>query len=722
MEVNTELELAWQCIEHTDSHLFLTGKAGTGKTTFLRKLKNKSPKRMIVVAPTGIAAINAGGVTMHSFFQLSFGPYIPENSFIDQRKIYRFGKDKINIIRSLDLLVIDEISMVRADLLDSVDEVLRRYRDRNKPFGGVQLLMIGDLQQLAPVVKDSEWSLLSKYYDTPYFFGSRALKETEYITIQLEKVYRQSDSTFISLLNKIRTNQIDYTVLSELNKRYIPNFKPTEEGYIRLTTHNAQAQRINDAQLALLAGKTYIYQARIEGAFPETSYPADARLSIKPGAQIMFIKNDTGSDVFGNKRYYNGKIGVINRIYGDKIVVQGNGDTNEFILEKEEWANTKYTLNEETGEIREEIEGTFHQYPIRLAWAITIHKSQGLTFEKAIIDANASFAHGQVYVALSRCKTLEGMVLESPLSPQSIICDERISEFTHEVENSVPDPAKLKDLQKQYFYRLLCEQFDYSSINKHLSYLLRLLEEHYTKLYPILVNGYREGYSFFKKDIEEVAIKFRNQYTSLFLSSENYLQDQVLRERIRAGASYFQDKTRVLLENTIRRSIPDSDNKELRKRLKETYTTLYELIRVKIGTLSKTADEGFTISIYLGEKAHILIALTTQEKLKPVRVSKTARIKDKEKEKVKVEVPADILHPVLYAQLIKWRNAEAAKTRLPVYTVLQQKAILGVVNLLPVTKDELLRIPFLGKKTVEKYGDELLSMVVQYVKQHKTEQ
>lgn len=722
MEVNTELELAWQCIEHTDSHLFLTGKAGTGKTTFLRKLKNKSPKRMIVVAPTGIAAINAGGVTMHSFFQLSFGPYIPENSFIDQRKIYRFGKDKINIIRSLDLLVIDEISMVRADLLDSVDEVLRRYRDRNKPFGGVQLLMIGDLQQLAPVVKDSEWSLLSKYYDTPYFFGSRALKETEYITIQLEKVYRQSDSTFISLLNKIRTNQIDYTVLSELNKRYIPNFKPTEEGYIRLTTHNAQAQRINDAQLALLAGKTYIYQARIEGAFPETSYPADARLSIKPGAQIMFIKNDTGSDVFGNKRYYNGKIGVINRIYGDKIVVQGNGDTNEFILEKEEWANTKYTLNEETGEIREEIEGTFHQYPIRLAWAITIHKSQGLTFEKAIIDANASFAHGQVYVALSRCKTLEGMVLESPLSPQSIICDERISEFTHEVENSVPDPTKLKDLQKQYFYRLLCEQFDYSSINKHLSYLLRLLEEHYTKLYPILVNGYREGYSFFKKDIEEVAIKFRNQYTSLFLSSENYLQDQVLRERIRAGASYFQDKTRVLLENTIRRSIPDSDNKELRKRLKETYTTLYELIRVKIGTLSKTADEGFTISIYLGEKAHILIALTTQEKLKPVRVSKTARIKDKEKEKVKVEVPADILHPVLYAQLIKWRNAEAAKTRLPVYTVLQQKAILGVVNLLPVTKDELLRIPFLGKKTVEKYGDELLSMVVQYVKQHKTEQ
>lgn len=722
MEVNTELELAWQCIEHTDSHLFLTGKAGTGKTTFLRKLKNKSPKRMIVVAPTGIAAINAGGVTMHSFFQLSFGPYIPENSFIDQRKIYRFGKDKINIIRSLDLLVIDEISMVRADLLDSVDEVLRRYRDRNKPFGGVQLLMIGDLQQLAPVVKDSEWSLLSKYYDTPYFFGSRALKETEYITIQLEKVYRQSDSTFISLLNKIRTNQIDYTVLSELNKRYIPNFKPTEEGYIRLTTHNAQAQRINDAQLALLAGKTYIYQARIEGAFPETSYPADARLSIKPGAQIMFIKNDTGSDVFGNKRYYNGKIGVINRIYGDKIVVQGNGDTNEFILEKEEWANTKYTLNEETGEIREEIEGTFHQYPIRLAWAITIHKSQGLTFEKAIIDANASFAHGQVYVALSRCKTLEGMVLESPLSPQSIICDERISEFTHEVENSVPDPTKLKDLQKQYFYRLLCEQFDYSSINKHLSYLLRLLEEHYTKLYPILVNGYREGYSFFKKDIEEVAIKFRNQYTSLFLSSENYLQDQVLRERIRAGASYFQDKTRVLLENTIRRSIPDSDNKELRKRLKETYTTLYELIRVKIGTLSKTADEGFTISIYLGEKAHILIALTTQEKLKPVRVSKTARIKDKEKEKVKVEVPADILHPVLYAQLIKWRNAEAAKTCLPVYTVLQQKAILGVVNLLPVTKDELLRIPFLGKKTVEKYGDELLSMVVQYVKQHKTEQ
>lgn len=719
MEVNAELELAWKCIEHTDSHLFLTGKAGTGKTTFLRKLKLKSPKRMIVVAPTGIAAINAGGVTMHSFFQLSFGPYVPEETFTSQQKIYRFSKEKINIIRSLDLLVIDEISMVRSDLLDSVDEVLRRYRDRNKPFGGVQLLMIGDLQQLAPVVKDAEWNLLGKYYDTPYFFGSRALQKTEYITIQLEKVYRQNDGTFINLLNRIRSNQVDHIVLAELNKRYIPNFKPKEEGYIRLTTHNAQAQRINDAQLSLLPGQTHIYPAQIEGTFPETSYPADYRLAIKQGAQIMFIKNDSGSDDAGNKRYFNGKIGIVTRIIGDEIIVRGNGDPEEFVLKKEDWTNTKYTLNEETGEIKEEIEGTFYQYPIRLAWAITIHKSQGLTFEKAIIDANASFAHGQVYVALSRCKTLEGMILESPLSAQSVICDERVSEFTREIENSMPNPDKLQDLQKQYFYKLLCEQYDYSSVNKSFSYLLRLLEEHYSKLYPLLVDSYREGYAFFKQDIEEVAGKFRNQYTSLFLSSADYQQNEALHSRLKAGAAYFRDKTQALLENTLRRSIPDSDNKELRKKLKETIITLHELIQIKIATLTKISEAGFTVSTYLKEKARILILLSSQEKQKLTRSSKESRSKSKEKDKV--EVPADILHPILHAQLTKWRSLEAAKTRLPAYTVLQQKAILGIVNLLPVTKNELLKIPFMGKKTVEKYGDDLLSMVVEYIKVHQAE-
>ena len=282
MENNPELQLAWQFIENTGTHLFLTGKAGTGKTTFLRRLKEQSPKRMVILAPTGIAAINAGGVTIHSFFQLSFAPFVPETTFNSSQTHYRFSKEKRNIIRSMDLLVIDEISMVRADLLDAIDSALRRYRDREKPFGGVQLLMIGDLQQLAPVVKENEWEMLKNYYETPYFFASRALRETVYMTIELKTVYRQSDTFFLSLLNKIRENQADDEVLNELNRRYQPGFRPRkEEGYIRLTTHNYQAQKVNDNELASLPGQTYSFRAEIDGTFPEYLYPADEVLTIK---------------------------------------------------------------------------------------------------------------------------------------------------------------------------------------------------------------------------------------------------------------------------------------------------------------------------------------------------------------------------------------------------------------------------------------------------------
>lgn len=364
----------------------------------------------------------------------------------------------------MDLLVIDEISMVRADQLDAIDAVLRRYRDRSKPFGGVQLLMIGDLQQLAPVVKEEDWSLLSSYYDTAFFFGSHSLKETEYITIELKKVYRQSDMEFVGLLNKIREKEADDAVLEELNKRYLPGFRPREEeGYIRLTTHNYQAQQYNDRQLLSLSGRAFSFQAKVEGTFPESAYPADEMLTVKEGAQIMFIKNDSS----GEHRYYNGMIGLVTAVSKDGIRVKGNGESQDFLLETEEWTNSKYSLNPQTKEITEEVEGTFRQYPIRLAWAITIHKSQGLTFERAIIDANASFAHGQVYVALSRCKSLQGLVLSSPLRRESIISDDTIDEFTRNAGEMTPDKHKLALLRQHYFYELLCEQFDFHPIEQH---------------------------------------------------------------------------------------------------------------------------------------------------------------------------------------------------------------------------------------------------------------
>lgn len=523
METNFEIQLAWQFIENTGTHLFLTGKAGTGKTTFLRELKAKSPKRMVVVAPTGIAAINAGGVTIHSFFQLPFAPYVPDTKFMSAQTFHKFGKEKINIIRSLDLLVIDEVSMVRADLLDAIDAVLRQYRDRHKPFGGVQILMIGDLQQLAPVVKEEDWQLLSPYYDTAFFFGSRTLKETEYVTIELKKVYRQSDTTFLNLLNKIRENTADESVLAELNKRYLPGFRPKEEeGYIRLTTHNYQAQQYNDRQLTALPGQPYRFRAKTEGTFPESAYPADEILTVKKGAQIMFIKNDSS----GEHRFYNGKIGLVTDVCKDGIRVRGNGDAESFLLETEEWTNSKYTLNPVTKEITEEVEGRFRQYPVRLAWAITIHKSQGLTFERAIIDANASFAHGQVYVALSRCKSLEGLVLGSPLRQEAIISDDTIDHFTREVEALSPDRQKLNKLQRQYFYELLCEQFDFHSLERHFALVLRLLDEHLYRLYPKLLERYKETYELYKANITKVGDTFRIQYTELVNATDDYVGDR----------------------------------------------------------------------------------------------------------------------------------------------------------------------------------------------------
>ena len=546
MEQNPESALAWQFIESTGTHLFLTGKAGTGKTTFLRKLKQESPKRMVVVAPTGIAAINAGGVTIHSFFQIPFAPYVPESSFSTNGKAsyrFRFGKEKINIIRSMDLLVIDEISMVRADLLDAVDEMLRRYRDPYKPFGGVQLLMIGDLQQLAPVVKDEEWQMLSKYYDTPYFFSSRALKQTEYCTIELKKVYRQNDGTFLELLNRIRENRCDGQVLEALNRRYIPNFVPDkEEGYIRLVTHNYQAQRINDHELEQLPGRSYAFRAKIDGKFPEYSYPTDEVLELKRGAQVMFVKND----ISGEHRYYNGMIGEVTAVSADGIEVRSKGSDATFLLQEEEWTNAKYVLDEETKEITEDIEGTFRQYPLKLAWAITIHKSQGLTFERAVIDASASFAHGQTYVALSRCKTLEGVVLSAPLSAKAVISDHAVDTFTMEARRNEPDEKRFRSLQQTYFLELLSGLFDFQPMEQALRRYVRLIDEHLYKLFPKQLAVCKEEMERFHDKVTKVAQKFSIQYTRLIDTAQDYAADPTLQGRIHSAATYFQEQLQPL--------------------------------------------------------------------------------------------------------------------------------------------------------------------------------
>lgn len=723
MENNPELQLAWQFIENTGTHLFLTGKAGTGKTTFLRRLKEQSPKRMVILAPTGIAAINAGGVTIHSFFQLSFAPFVPETTFNSSQTHYRFSKEKRNIIRSMDLLVIDEISMVRADLLDAIDSALRRYRDREKPFGGVQLLMIGDLQQLAPVVKENEWEMLKNYYETPYFFASRALRETVYMTIELKTVYRQSDTFFLSLLNKIRENQADDEVLNELNRRYQPGFRPRkEEGYIRLTTHNYQAQKVNDNELASLPGQTYSFRAEIDGTFPEYLYPADEVLTIKAGAQIMFLKNDPSSE----KRYYNGMIGEVAAVNDAGMIVRGKDNGDEFQLLPEEWGNYKYVLNEETKEITEGIEGTFRQYPIRLAWAITIHKSQGLTFERAIIDARNSFAHGQTYVALSRCKTLEGMVLESPLRREAIISDSTVDDFTKEVERNKPGNRQLHDMQKAYFFDLLSDLFNFYSLDQAYKRLLRLIDEDLYKLYPKQLAEYKELAPHIKEKIVEVSQRFRNQYTRLINGSDDYAADQRLQERVRSGAGYFRkelEPVRALFEKT---NMP-LDNKELRKQLNERLQALDDALWIKESLLEAMMGQPFTVTGYLKLKAKVTLSLeddsssgSSPKAPKEKRERKGRKERTRSSSKAKVEVPTDILYPELYRTLSEWRAAKAREVSLPAYIIMQQKALMGIVNLLPDTPEALEAIPYFGAKGVQKYGLEILGIIREYLKNAKS--
>jgi len=709
LSTNPQLELANNLLKYTGTHLFLTGKAGTGKTTFLRNLRQHSPKRMVVVAPTGVAAINAGGVTIHSFFQLSFAPFVPGTKM--SKEFFRFNKEKINIIRSLDLLVIDEISMVRADLLDAVDYVLRYFRRKEAPFGGVQLLMIGDMQQLAPVVKDDEWSLLSSYYESPFFFNSQALKQTPYVCVELKTVYRQSDEVFINILNRIRENKIDNDLLQELNKRYQPNFNPAnEEGYIILTTHNAQAQRINSEKLKKINDKSFIYEAKITGNFPEYSFPTDAKLELKKGTQVMFVKNDPSPD----KRYYNGKIGIITQLSDNRIEVQGEGDSSPIVVEKLEWANVKYIIDPQTKELKEEEEGVFEQYPLKTAWAITVHKSQGLTFEKAIIDANASFAHGQVYVALSRCKTLEGMVLSSPVTTNSVIRSRDIDTFVQYAEEKEPNDQAFKHLRKTYFAEMLFEQFSYSEIQTLFFTMRRLLDEYFWNLYPELVAQYKQIETTFRSEILQVSEQFRLQLQRLLSETEHPEENSFLQERIKKASVYFSEKTNLILQELLNKTVVDTDNKEIRKKVNDAFLFLKTGVRQKRKTL-EVCQTGFSVPAYLNAKAKA--AIEDEETPKGKKKEKMSKESTKESSS-KVSVPKDILHPELYEQLRSWRIRLAQEQNVPVYIVLSQMALIGVANLLPQDSAQLIQISGIGKMTLARYGEEILQMVQQSIRQH----
>ncbi|WP_346748536.1 helix-turn-helix domain-containing protein [Prevotella jejuni] len=597
MEKNQELRNAWDFVEHTGISIFLTGKAGTGKTTFLRALKEHSNKRNVIVAPTGVAAMNAGGMTIHSFFQLPLSPFVP-NANIKNR--FDYSKEKRKIMRTLDLLIIDEISMVRADVLDAIDSVLRRFREPNKPFGGVQLLMIGDLQQLTPVVTPTEEELLQRYYDTPYFFGSKALRSINYVTIELTHVYRQQDETFITLLNNIREGNVSENDLQRLNQRYDPTFQPKQgSDYIRLTTHNRMAESYNEDQLRNLPTRAYTFSAETEGNFPEYNYPTDFNLTLKVGAQVMFIRNDNIG------RFYNGRIGHITYVDNEKISVLCPGDEEAFDVEAETWENTKYTLNEKTKQIEAEVQGTFKQYPLRLAWAITIHKSQGLTFEHAIIDAQASFASGQVYVALSRCKSLEGLVLASPIGNTAIINDSRVSDYiSHQTEEAQKSISVLPTLKEEYYRQLLIEMFNFNDLKVYEAALFRVLTEFFFK-YTKINALHKMALSDLENRVIGVSMKWEKTIKSM---TTEQLQREDFKERIKKGALYFHSELTEIFSKTIPLTKEvETNNKVGAKRFDSTYTELKQTYDAKQDLLESMMEEDFTITNYLTRKQEAIL-------------------------------------------------------------------------------------------------------------------
>jgi len=697
---NKELDLAWSFVNQTDRNIFLTGKAGTGKTTFLKRLKKDSLKRMVVVAPTGVAAINAKGVTIHSFFQLAFGPIVPNAPKQTGGFNRKFNKTKINIIKSMDLLVIDEISMVRCDVLDGIDETLKRYRDRNKPFGGVQVLMIGDLQQLSPVVKDNEWQLLRPHYETAFFFSSQAFKACDALAIELKHIYRQDNPEFIKILNEIRNNKLSDSSIIELNKRYEPNFTPSEEdGYIYLTTHNNKAKYVNDTQLAKLKTKVYCYEAKIEGKFPEYSYPNNPELELKVGAQVMFVKNDSSQE----KRYFNGKIGKVIHLEKNEIVVKCPDDEFNIEVTPETWENVSYSINPETKAITEDKKGAYTQMPLRLAWAITIHKSQGLTFERAIIDAQGAFAHGQTYVALSRCKSIEGLVLKSKITANEIINDGNVNAFNKSSEENRPDEENLQSSMRNFQLGLISEIFDFY---KFLYPTRRILDVYYNNR-----NSVEGNIDKIVPDIKtalanllKVADGFKKQLQELSSSGNLPENDELIQERFTKAIAYFRKETYEKITEPFEKLAFTTDNKavdaDLSKPIDE-FDVLLETKRKYFEHLSKS----FSLEKFLELRGK-------------TKVENNERGQKKKRQKIVIERTSNV---DLFERLRLLRNALADELDLIHYQIFTQKSLYEMCELLPITKAQLLKINGLGKKRVEKYGEEILDVIVNYCDEHNLE-
>ncbi len=699
--VNQKLEFVEELVLYTDAHIFLTGKAGTGKTTFLKNLPLKTYKRMVVVAPTGVAAINAGGQTIHSFFQLPFGPQLPENASGKgynaktlAAQYQKLNKKKINLIRSLDLLIIDEISMVRADVLDAIDAVLRRVRRSQKPFGGLQLLMIGDVHQLAPVAKAEEWEVLSPYYDTPYFFGSQVLKKTPYVCVELEHIYRQHDEDFITLLNKVRNNQMDADCVRLLNSRFKPNFIAHDnEGYITLTTHNYQADQINETKLAAIEAKPLVFKAVVRGTFPENTYPTKEELVLKVGAQVMFVKNDPNPE----KAFYNGKIGRLVGYNEDEGTVTVESEGERIVVPKLTWQNMEYAINAENQDIEEKEIGSFTQIPLRLAWAVTIHKSQGLTFDKVIVDAGQAFAHGQVYVALSRCTSLEGLVLKTPIASHALVNDFSVNRFVDALPEREPTQEKVDQLRHDYELETMLELIDFEGIYKGFGRLMKVIYDNDTLFERSLIQDLSQRRNRIFEELCQIGNKFEGQIRKLHEEQPSCEQNPLLQERLTKGVAYFDEHLKAIATGLF--DLPfKTDNQAVNDQLTEVLKQIKEDIYLKSCCL-EACKSGFTVKEYQKTKS-----------VKVIEVEKSG----KKKVEIKFEPSKN---GGLYSILLSWRTARAEADDVPASNIAPIRTLKAIAETKPVTLAELRKVEGMGPKRIRNYGAEIIDIVLRHLGQ-----
>lgn len=692
-------DLAHHFAMFTNRSFFITGKAGTGKTTFLKNLKEQTHKEMAIVAPTGVAAINAGGVTIHSFFQLPLSPFIPT----EENKKELLSKMKVNsarrrVLYELELLVIDEISMVRADVLDEIDTVLRHFKYRkNEPFGGVQVIFIGDMYQLSPVYKENEWQILSPYYPSIYFFDSHVIRQQPPVYIEFDKIFRQSDMGFIDLLNEVRNNNISEKSYNILQSLYKPDFKPSEKDlYITLTTHNYIADKINEEELEKLKGKKRAFEATVEGDYPEKNYPTEKILEFKIGAKVMFLKNDKENP----RRYYNGKIGEISGFEEDFILVKCPEDDEPILVETEMWKNVSYTTNLRTKQIEENVLGTFEQYPLRLAWAITIHKSQGLTFDRVIIDAGQAFASGQVYVALSRCRSLEGIILLSKINRNSLNINQNIVEHAKQKQPVDFLNHQLKKSKKEFREKILLSLFDFNMSIGQVNRLQIFVKENVTS-FNSETNSFLEEIKVKLSNIQNIVARFRKELQQIL--SDNPVNEQRLQTRITSAVNYFSEELKAISEE-LKNSPAITDSKLNAKEYNDDLQSVFASIEEKIH-IFKSVKNAFSVERYYRAKSDLVLPNFSVNAFAGSNQSKKTEAR----------------FPVLYYRLSDLRKKICDASNIPIYLVSSTKGLTELATYLPQTLDEMLQISGFGPATVNKYGQQFLDIIVEYCEKNELE-